>query len=247
MQCPNCGGHMGLEDAYCPYCGSRNTFAVQHQSDMARYRNEYERTQQEVLENTSFVQRNGSWLVMLVILLIALMVGLGLQFNAWDIGYSIREKNVQNDMPADKVVLDTFLEQGDYSQFVGYYDANNLYLGRDDSYQAVHKAANAYTRLLENLVVVNNPDAFPYRENYISDVCGYMAEEYNDIFTLEEQFSYNREEYLPDSMRVYVDDIRERAGAIAITYLGFTPEDVEKIPSLSKRKLAQMIEEGIAS
>ena len=94
MKCPNCGAQLGLEDAACPYCGTANALAAQHQSDMSRYREEYERTQGEVLKNTSAMQRHGSWLAILVVLLVALVIGIVLQASAWDIGYSLRERNI---------------------------------------------------------------------------------------------------------------------------------------------------------
>ena len=247
MQCPNCGGHMGLEDAYCPYCGTRNSMAEQHQSDMAHYRDEYERTQEQVLRNTSFMQRHGSWLVILVILLVALMVGFGLLANAWDIGYSIRERNVESGMEADSLVMEAYLEQGEYGKFLGYYDANDINLSHDNPYQGVRMAAGAYVGILQDVAALKDPNSYSFKPDRVSDTCYYLAENLNKIYTLEEEYSYYLDEYLPDSMRGYLEDIRDRTSAIAITYFGLTKDDIEKIPSLSKRKLAQMIEEGIKS
>ena len=223
MKCPNCGGQMGLEDVACPYCDTPNAMAAQHQSDMAHFREEYERTQDEVLENTSGMRRHGSWLVVVTILLVGLVIGIILQASAWDIGHAIREHNVEQDAAADKQMLDTYLEQGDYGKFVGYYDSNDIYLSSYESYQAVHSAARAYVDI------------------------EYLADDLNDIFTLEKQYSYALERYLPDSMRPYVEDIRERAGVIAQTYLGLTEEQVKEIPDMSEQKLARLIEEGITS
>ena len=78
-------------------------------------------------------------------------------------------------------------------------------------------------------------------------MCEYLADDLNDIFTLEKQYSYALERYLPDSMRPYVEDIRERAGVIAQTYLGLTEEQVKEIPDMSEQKLARLIEGGITS
>ena len=247
MKCPNCGGQLGIEDETCPYCGTPNAMAVQHQSDMAKYRAEYARTQHEVLENTSFMKRHGSWLVILVVLLVALVGGIVLQAVSWDIGYSIRENNAKRDMAADKQVLDGYLEQGDYGKFVGYYDANDYYLMSDDPYRVVRAAANSYTNLIECVSSIKDPDNYSFSPDSISYTCGYLAEDLNRIYTLEEQYSRNIGEYLPDSMRVYIDDIRERAGFIATTYFGLTQEDVESIPDMSTRQLAEIIEERVSS
>jgi raffinose/stachyose/melibiose transport system permease protein len=80
MECPNCGGQLGLEDAVCPYCNTPNAMAAKHQSDMAHFRQEYQRTQADVMQKTSFMQRHGSWLIVLSVLLVALIGGIVLGY-----------------------------------------------------------------------------------------------------------------------------------------------------------------------
>ncbi len=247
MKCPNCGGQMGLEDAFCPYCGTRNAEAAQHQSDMAHFRQEYQRTQAEVAQKTSFLQRHGSWLIILTVLLVALIVGIILQVSAWDIGYSIRENNIQRTAVEDSQVMDAYLAKGDYGQFVGYYDANSISFDDENPYQGVHSAASAYVDLLKDVASVNRPSSWTLKPEYISDTCDYIARSLMRIYTVEEQYSYNTERYLPADKRVFIDDIRGRAGAIAKTYFGLTDEEVQEIPNMSERRLSTLIERGIAS
>ena len=237
---------MGIEDAVCPYCNTPNMMAVQHQSDMARYRQEYQRTQESVMEKTSFMQRQGSWLVVLSILLVALVAGVILLANSWDIGYSIREKNVERSAVEDCQVMDSYLEQGDYGKFVGYYSANGISLMYDNPYQGLHTAANAYADLLQYVSGLNDSSSYQFRPERRSDTCGYIADDLNRIFTLEERYNYD-DRYLPPDKRVYLEDIRDRTAAIAKTYFGLTDKDIENIPNLSTKKLAQTIEEGISS
>ena len=101
MKCPNCGGNMGLEDEVCPFCNTPNTMAVQHQADMDHYREEYQRTQADVVAKTTLLQRHGSWLIILAVLLVLLMGGVILNVYAWDIGYDIRAKNVERGFAED--------------------------------------------------------------------------------------------------------------------------------------------------
>ena len=247
MKCPNCGGQMGIEDAVCPYCNTPNAMAVQHQSDMARYRQEYQRTQESVMEKTSFLQRQGSWLVVLSILLVALVAGVILLANSWDIGYSIREKNVERTAAEDYQVMDSYLEQGDYGKFVGYYSANDIGIVYENPYQGLEMAAYAYVDLLRYVAALNDPSSFWYKPNRIGDTCEYIAEDLNRIYTLEDRYSDDIDRYLPPDKRVYYDDLCNRTAAIAKAYFGLTDKDIEDIPNLSKKKLAAMIEEGIAS
>ena len=246
MDCPNCGGQMGLEDAICPYCGTPNAQAAKHQSDMARYRREYRRTQADVMEKTSFLQRHGSWLVILTVLLVALTASVILNVYAWDIGYSMRESAAQRSFDEDTQVLDSYLEQGDYGQFLGYYSANDINLVDKGEYRALYTAAHAYVDLIESLVRLNDNPAYPHSPDYVSNTCGYIAEDLDRIYSLEQEYSYDADRYLPADRRVYIEDIRDRTAVIAKTYLGLSDEEVQDIPNVSKKKLTAIIEEGIA-
>ena len=246
MKCPNCGGQMGLEDAVCPYCNTPNAMAAKHQSDMAHFRQEYQRTQADVMQKTSFMQRHGSWLIVLSVLLVALIGGIVLQAGAWDIGHSIRTRNVERGMVEASQVMDSYLEAGDYGKFLGYYDANNISLDYENPYQGLRSAANAYVNLIRDISTLNDPNR-TYSPEHLASVYGYLAEDLNRIFTLEEQFTYNTDKYLPADKRVYIEDIRDRSTAIAKAYFGLTDEQIRDIPNMSTKRLAKLIEEGIAS
>lgn len=238
---------MGLEDAVCPYCGTPNAQAAQHLSDMARFRQEYRRTQADVIEKTSFMQRHGSWLVILVVLLVALAGGIILQVSAWDIGYSMRQDEVTRNAAEDRQVLDGYLAKGDYGKFLGYYDANNISLDYDNPYQVVWTAARSYVDLLEYVSALNDKQNYAFKPDYRADTCGYLADDLIKIYTLEQQYSYNIDKYYPAEMHGYVEDIRERTAVIAKAYYGLNDEQIREIPNLSSKRLATMIEEGISS
>lgn len=247
MKCPNCGGQMGLEDAFCPYCNTPNAMAAKHQSDMAHYRQEYQRTQASVMQKTSFMQQQGSWLVVVAVLLVGMVIGIILQVNAWDIGYSIRASNVERSAAEDWAVMDAYLEQGEYGKFAGYYNANDISLNYENPYQGLRVAAYAYADILQYVAVVRNPAEYSFRPDYVSDISGYLAEYLNQIYTLEQQYSYDLDRYLPADKRVYLQDIRERVAMISKAYFGLTDEDIQEIPNMSVRKLALLIEEGLLS
>ena len=71
--------------------------------------------------------------------------------------------------------------------------------------------------------------------------------EYGGAFAIEEYYSYDIDRYLPADKRVYVEDMQDRAAAIAKTYFGLTDQDIQEIPNMSTHKLATVIEEGISS
>ena len=247
MKCPNCGGQMGLEDEFCPYCDTPNAMAVKHQSDMAHFRQEYQRTQTDVMERTSFMQQHGSWLVILAVLLAGLIGGIILLANAWDIGYSIREGNAERSMAEDRQVLDAYLESGEYGKFIGYYEANDINLDYDNPYQGIGRAARAYVDVLHYVSALNDESNHLFKAEYVSRTCELLATDFNRIYTLERDYSGYEDKYIPPEKKVYLEDIRDRTKAIAKTYFGLTDEDIQGIPDMSEKKLAALIEEGIAA
>ena len=247
MKCPNCGGQLGLEDAVCPYCNTPNAMAVQHQSDMARYQREYQRTQSDVLEKTSLMQRHGSWLVIMVVLLVALIGGMFLLALSWDIGYSIRERNAEQNLAENAQVLDEYLQNGEYGQFLGYYDANDISLSYDNPYQAVRRAAGAYVDLVQYVSTLGKRTGYTSSLEYRSGMCGFIAEDLIKIYTVEQQFTYDADRYFSPEKRAYIEDMRERAGALAQTYFGLTEEEVREIPNMSASRLTKIIEEALLS
>ena len=55
MKCPHCGGEVGLEEKFCPWCGKPNEQSVQHMEDMARFQASYRATEQSVEKKTKHV------------------------------------------------------------------------------------------------------------------------------------------------------------------------------------------------
>lgn len=247
MQCPNCSAQMGLEDAVCPYCGTPNAMAAQHQSDMNRYRQDYQRTKADVIEKTSFMQSTGGTLIVLAALLVGLVIGIIVWVNAWDIGYSIRVGNVESGAVEDQQAMNAYLEQGDYGQFQGYYEANSISLTRDNPYEVLHSAASAYVDLLQYVSIICDKNHYAMRPERIPDTCASIAYDLNRIYTAEQQYAYDLDRYLPAEMRPYLEDICDRAAAISKAYLGLTDEQIADIPNLSERRLAKIIEEGMSS
>ena len=147
----------------------------------------------------------------------------------------------------DYQVMDSYLDQGDYGKFVGYYSANDIGIVYENPYQGLEMAAYAYVDLMRYVAALNDSSSFWYKPNRIGDTCEYIAEDLNRIYTLEDRYSDDIDRYLPADKRVYYDDLCNRTAAIAKAYFGLTDKDIEDIPNLSKKKLAAMIEEGIAS
>lgn len=246
MKCPYCGSPMGLEDKYCPYCGRPNLMAVQHQSEMDYYQEEFERTQDEVFKKTEGLRRHGSWLAVLAVTLVLLMVSIVLNVKAWDIGYELRTKRVKAQTDENNAIIKEYLEAGEYGQFEGFYDANSLdidYTNRE--YSAVYWAAKRYVRIISYISGIHDNYNYSFREDYITETCEYIADDLIYLFNIEKEFNYSADECLTEDKMVFIKDIQNRAGIMAKTYFGLTDEDVADIPNMSKIKLGSLIEKRV--
>ena len=245
IKCPNCGSQMGLEDKFCPYCGSPNTQAVQHQRDMEQFQDDYSETKEHVYRRTEVLRNQGSLLIMMVLILIAMIIAIILNARAWDIGYKIREKNVARYSATDTDIVEQYLEAGEYGKFTGYFDSNDMYYDYDGTYDAVKSAARSYVRLFEYVNDIQDPSSYLFREDAGSGGFEYLAENLMRIYTVEKDYSYNKEKVLTEDKLVYIHDIQERAGVMAKAYFGLTDEDVQEIPNMSAGKLEALLEERI--
>ena len=247
MKCPHCGGQMGIEDNFCTHCGARNTQALQHQAEMEHYQQAFQATRQTVMEKTSLLRRTGSWLIVLVIMLTLLVVAIILRAKAWDIGYDIRQKRAESQMNELAATLDQYLEAGEYGQFVGYYEANDMDLTRNYDYSVILTACRAYTHLLQDIAILHDPDHYRFSEKYRSSSCEDTARELIRLFTAENEVWREDDPALAEDKMVYVRDIRERAANICKTYYGMSDEEIEQIPDLSTTKLGEILERGLTS
>lgn len=71
MKCKYCGNNLGIEDEFCPHCGKENSQAAKHIADMKNYKEDYDRTKDEVIEkSTKFNSRVARIAIIAVLILI---------------------------------------------------------------------------------------------------------------------------------------------------------------------------------
>lgn len=70
----------------------------------------------------------------------------------------------------------------------------------------------------------------------ISHTITTLARDVHDIYNLEDNYSYNADEYFTDETNAALTDLRTQTKAILVAYAGLTPEEAEALPDLSSRK-----------
>ena len=94
-------------------------------------------------------------------------------------------------------------------------------------------------------------DTSSYYPNYyfdddeISRTITTLARDIHDIFNLEENYSYNKEEYFTDETNAALADLRTQTKAVLVAYAGLTSEEANALPDLSTAKQKEYLERGI--
>ena len=52
MKCKFCGSNLGIEDEFCPHCGKPNDQFEGNRAEMKEYKEEFEKTKEEVKESS---------------------------------------------------------------------------------------------------------------------------------------------------------------------------------------------------
>lgn len=249
MKCESCGGNMGLEDLKCPYCGTPNPFARQHQEEMQRFEQEFAQTRDEVVTASRKTTGRHISVILLLVLLLLDMAGLGFAAMSSEIAYDIREKRIIEEADLHLANMEAYLQDGDYSGLSAYYTGNHLYalyeVDEVDAYSAVLRAASCYKWLTEDLGSRVQGGSYRFQENSIHQTCATMASNITKLWNLEEEYSYKKEIYLAADKMVYIEDMRSRMALLLEVYAGLTKTEVRELVDMSESRIQKTLEERL--
>ena len=239
MKCPHCGAPLKMEDKFCTYCGAPNTLAMQHQADMEHYEREFTETQEEVLTKS---RKAGHLTGYLVVLIVAAFFS----SNAWNFKYERRRVEATKQASIHRAALDKMIEEQDYIALRTYY-YNNRLSGVDAfrEYEAVMKYAG---NLGDVYMYLCNTDRYGYwkSEKGLENTITSMS---SDIISLYENplSSYYNEESVTEEKLAVIEDIRNQAEALLVTYGGFTSEEVQELKNMSKSRIEDTLREHLTA
>ena len=243
MKCRYCGGEVGLEQKYCPYCGNANEQAVQHYADMASFRGRYADTEAEVIRRSERYARIIPKTVIIVLLLVAAAVMYVITENAYGFPELMRQKAAEKHPDAYMTVLDSYLDDGDYVAFASYFSYNGIrtYGTAFERYKHVYWCSEYYKDVLlhtEKLFLHSN------RDNWLK----YSAS--SDIRMLCQSLEYFMENYErgrddPQAAEYsgHLDEMKDRVMDLINIYLGIDESEVEDFLVMTDNRKAAYIEE----
>ncbi len=183
MICEKCKHEVGPEELKCPYCGTVNPFAVQHEQNMHRFKKEYETTEKEVSAFRKAVEGSGKKAA----ILLALLIGIIVMRVITSINYADPdvEKSVRRDAKKNAVSYageaDRLLASGEYVEYVSFLYAHELMNFPPDEFERFHNvhyvAAEYYECivLMEEMVLrSDDPEYYDGLDTDIKNFCMYV-------------------------------------------------------------------------
>lgn len=245
MKCRYCGGEVGLEQKFCPYCGNTNDQAVQHYTDMARFRGRYADTEAEVIKRSERYARIIPRTVLIVFLLIAAAAMYLVSENAYAFPEMMRRRAAERHPAAAVAALDEYLADGDYVSFASYISFNGIrtYNTAFERFRQVYWCSENYKDILlhtEQLFLHTDAD---YWEKYnASNDIRLLCQSLEYFFETYDRYREDpeAEEYAP-----YMDDMKNKVLDLLNVYLGIDETEADEFLAMTNNRKAAFIEEAL--
>ena len=243
MKCPHCGGEIGLEDKFCPWCGKPNEQSVRHHEDMERFQAAWRDTEKTVEKKTKHVVRLlPRLIVILVLVLVSAAAGI-IGSRAWDFADSAKRRASERNAAEVCAALDEYLEMKDYKGFDSYSELHclNFYSGPFEDYSAIHSCASCYATFLARLEeIFLQRDREYWLKNLSSFDIRYLSSSVSDFFDTSERM-LNRD--ITEKDRLCIEDMRQTASGLLRVFLGLDEEGLKEFLAMSENKQAAYLEE----
>lgn len=244
MKCTQCGGNIDMEDERCPYCGVENPYFKKHRAEMFRFRQDYEKTKEEVLKNNSRFAGMSAKITVIAILLAVDILLIFLASNSWSLSYVLQKSKVNRQAAKHRAVLEQYEADRDYLSLSEYYSDNLLYsCDALDDFDTVQRVCNYYSDVYTYLVVLGQEDENDYMtvEKKIEYICSNLDYLYRAL----EPGEYDSPEEYQGSHKELLDQIEQDIKVMLITYANITEEEAERFPKLSSGRRIVAMERGL--
>ena len=243
MKCKNCGGEVGLEERFCPYCGTPNEQAVRHFQDMADYQQRYAATEADVVSAAKRYAQIIPRVVAILLLLIAAVVMAVVAENAYAFPDRMRRRAAEKDSEGTVAAMEAYLAQGDYLAFASYADFNDVrvYNSPFEAYAGVRWVAQYYKDVvlrMERLFL--HEDREQWAAKRAPDDIQALCQSLENFFDALERGTRNTES---EAHLACVEQMRGDVMEMLRVYLGLEGEEAERFLAMSANRKAAYLEE----
>ena len=244
MRCKKCMHEIGPEEPRCPYCGTENPYAVQHQKNMKQFKRDYKKTRSEVISSAQKTRGLATRAAILIVLILGCIIITVIT----SLNYTDPDPNEANRRDAEKHAAEyaseaeEFLKRGEYTEFVSFMYAHNLHdiaWDKADHLVSVNYVAQEYYECIEHMEEIilrsTDPDYFDGLDTDIRNFCMYVDGFYE---VLEVQRNRKKSE----KYHAYMDDMDAELRAAMRTYFSMDDRALEEFLSKSEAQKAVILE-----
>ena len=166
---------------------------------------------------------------------------------SWEIGYDLQEKAAEENASRYRSDLEKLIEEKDYIAIADYWHANSLYMVRSlEEYGAVYSASSRLGYIFRDLIAQKTKGSWQYRADRLDYTADTLADYLSKLYSVQSEYSYNEAALAADKVAI-IEDIQAEALVLLKTYTDLSDEDLEKVPTLSRIALTELLKEGLAS
>lgn len=242
MKCTDCGSHLKIEDAVCPYCGNKNPYFEKHREDMFRFQKDFEETKEQVLKKSSRFAGISVKVSIIAVLIALNLIVIFLTANAWDFMNSSAKRKAEKNADLHRKQLEIYENEKNYMELTHYYEENSLHGSESlNDFDVVYQVCSNYSYIYRHLVELGKKDSYytdQRRIEYIGDSLEYIYRAMvPDECDLPECYEGAHQELL--------EQMKYDLKVLFMTYANISEEDVEKIPEMSQGRRTVTLEKGL--
>ncbi len=246
MNCPYCSAPLMIEDEVCRYCGKENPYFTQHRADMREFQEEFEETQQEVIETAKRTTRFTANIAAVCILIILnLLVILG-HFASWELKYAYETWLTNQNEAEIRATLEAYSDAGDLLGMEHYYGEAVLgYQTNLSDYDAVDWALSQYLRSYEFLLYLSVNESSSYLTT--GEAASYLSSSLGYFYQYTTQTKYDDPAEFSEEHLATINQAKAKLEAMIARYLNIPISEIPALIELSEARRAVAIEEGVLS
>lgn len=247
MKCTSCGYNLGLEDNWCPHCGTKNMQAAMHNQDMEIFNKEFEETLDEVKNNSRKFNYFTVKITVIAALVALIAITIILIINSSGIVQFRTNRRIKKNLKTYVATIEEYEKNRDPQGFMMYSDANKLIYSNVkemEKYDTAYQISRYYCLICEDIARL--VDERQMTGNYYTmDNCieriqknvAYMKsscerKEYN-----EKDFEGLEGEYIDYLVKLTEDTVK--------VHFNLTDEEAEEMWDMGTGKCCLLLEEGL--
>lgn len=246
MKCKQCGSNLNIEDKFCPYCGTPNPFAVQHQREMEAFTKEFNDTKDEVIKTTGAKGKRAGRMTVLAVLALLVAIMFILVIRADEIRYWREEKKIDSKKAEYTQEIEQYMANGDYLGLSHYTNEKRLkWSSTFDEYDKVFYGAQYYERTYSYCVQLMQFDYQSYSYGSKTELLEYTSENLYRLFENAKEDEYDsKRHYFDGNRRAFIDGSVEQGKLLAKTFFGLSDEEVAELPNMTEARITVLLEDS---